>query len=57
VLVFAALGPFRRALVVQSKPLTPLPPWLLGVSGFIAATIWYCHGTAGLRHEAGFPAA
>ena len=40
-LIFAALGPKRRALTPASAPLPPPNAWLLGVGAAIAAAIWY----------------
>jgi len=40
-LIFAALGPKRRALTPASAPLTPPNTWLLGIGAAIAAAIWY----------------
>jgi len=55
-LLFAAIGPKRRALIVASKPLTPLYPWLLGIGGGIVATIWYCLVLLAFRMKPDFPA-
>jgi fluoride ion exporter CrcB/FEX len=55
-LIFAALGPWRRALTGISVPLTPPNPWWLGLSAAIAAAVWYglCVLAFGIRPT--FPA-
>jgi hypothetical protein len=40
-LVFTALGPFRRALAKPSTPLSPPPPWALGVLSFVWCLPYY----------------
>ncbi len=57
VLLFAALGPFRRALVMELTPLRPAPPWLLAGGGFLAALIWYCLVLLAFGIRPGFPPA
>ncbi len=42
VLIFCALGPFRRSLAQSATPLRPPAPWLIGVAAFVWATLWYC---------------
>jgi hypothetical protein len=56
VLIFAALGPRRRALTGVSVPLPPPSPWWLGIASAIAAAIWYglCLLAFGMRPT--FPA-
>jgi hypothetical protein len=56
-LLFAALGPARRALTNVAAPLAPPSPWLLGVGAGIAATVWYgiCLLAFGIRPQ--FPPA
>ena len=55
-LIFAALGPRRRALVGVGVPLPPPNPWLLGFGSAIAAALWYgiCLLAFGIRPA--FPA-
>jgi hypothetical protein len=55
-LIFASIGPARCALLVKSKPLAPVNPWLLGTAGFIVATIWYCLVLLAFRLKPEFPA-
>jgi hypothetical protein len=55
-LLFLAIGPARRALLVTSKPLAPINPWLLGIGGCIVATIWYCLVLLAFRLKPDFPA-
>jgi len=40
-LIFAAIGPSRRALTGVSVPLPPPSPWLLALGAAIAASVWY----------------
>ena len=40
-LLFGALGPFRKILARPSKPLSPPAPWLLGTAAFVWATLLY----------------
>jgi len=40
-LIFCALGPFRKSLAQPATPLKPPTPWLIGVAGFVWATLWY----------------
>ena len=40
-LIFAAIGPRRRALTSVAVPLAPPSPWLLGLGAAIAAAVWY----------------
>jgi hypothetical protein len=40
-LIFGALGPFRKSLAQPSAPLKPPSPRLIGVAGFVWATLWY----------------
>jgi hypothetical protein len=40
-LIFAAIGPARRALTGASVPLPPPKPWLLALGAAIAAGVWY----------------
>jgi hypothetical protein len=41
VLIFLALGPYRKVLSRPSTPLRPPPPWLLGTAGALWAVLWY----------------
>jgi hypothetical protein len=41
VLLFGALGPFRRSLAQPSRPLRPPAPWLIGAGAALWATLWY----------------
>ncbi len=40
-LIFAAIGPGRRALTGVSVPLPPPSPWLLALGAAVAASAWY----------------
>jgi hypothetical protein len=55
-LIFAALGPWRRALTGVSVPVSPPGPWLLGIGAAISAAVWYglCLLAFGIRPT--FPA-
>jgi hypothetical protein len=41
-MILSAIGPGRFRFYATREALSPLPPWLLAVCGFIAAAIWYC---------------
>jgi hypothetical protein len=56
-LIFAAIGPARRALASRGSSLKPLHPWLLGIGGVIAAAIWYGMCLLGFGIRPTFPPA
>ncbi|HEV7607111.1 MAG TPA: hypothetical protein VGO61_07230 [Steroidobacteraceae bacterium] len=56
-LIFAAIGPARRALSRQGSSFTPPNPWLLGIGGVIAAVIWYGMCLLGFGIRPTFPPA
>jgi hypothetical protein len=57
VLVFAALGPFRRSLAQPSRPLQPPAPWLIGAASCIWAMLWYALVLLAFGIEPRFPPA
>jgi hypothetical protein len=56
-LVFAALGPFRRALARSIEPWKTPSPWLLGITGFVSAILWFGLVLLGLGIAPRFPPA
>ena len=54
-LIFAALGPWRRALTGISVPLPPPNAWLLGVGAAIASAAWYGIVLLAFGIRPGFP--
>jgi len=55
VLIFAAIGPWRRVFTCASAPLSPPNPWLLGIGGAVAAAIWYGMCLLGFGISPAFP--
>ncbi len=41
ILIFLALGPFRRGLAKPSRPRAPPPAAMVGLAAFVPAVLWY----------------
>jgi hypothetical protein len=54
-LMLMALAPMRRNFQALRRPLAPPSAWVLGVCGFIAATLWYFLVVLAFRLRPEFP--